>query len=373
MTMKVEYCRSRFEYYLGKARPRLYRGVIVFRNQDSRPGLSGSLSPGRDGAHVPLVEWKDAFRALYLALMTPMAWCVPEHYWPGVASGIERLLWRARRQPLPYKREWLEQTARMSADFPAAGSAEKILRGGAAYSHLATLQLLRCYRPGGWHPRMHLAGEDRLRRALDSGRGAILWVLPTATSDIATKLAFHRAGFRVSHLSRYSHGFSVTRFGRRVLNPVRTVVERRFLAERLEIGPAGPFVPGKNGPERAVDAIARRLEAGQIVSITVTDAEARKPRYMPVLNGWLPVGDGPIRLARRTRAALFPVVTIMREDGCLVTNIEPELLVPAAGDRDSAAEEVLGAYGRVLEGYVLRAPDQFSLWYKAVVSPGAPT
>lgn len=346
--------------------------MIVSRNKDSQPGLSGSSSPDRDGARMSLVAWKDAYLVLYLALMTAIAWCVPERYWPGVASGIERLFWRAQRQPRPSKRKWLDRTARLIADFLAAKSAEEILRGCSVYNHLATLQLLRCHRPGGWHPRIQLSGEDRLRLALDAGRGAILWVHSTATSHIVTKMAFHRAGFRVSHLSRYTHGFSPTRFGWRVLNPVRTIAERRFLAERLEIGPAGPFVQGKEGPERAVDAITRRLEAGQVVSITFIDAQARKPLYMPLLNGWLPVGDGAIRLARRTGAALFPVVTVMQEDGSFVTTIEPALEVPAAGDGDGAAEEALGAYGRVLEGHVLRAPEQFSLWYQAVKSPCAP-
>ncbi|MCZ6861523.1 MAG: hypothetical protein O7I42_14830, partial [Alphaproteobacteria bacterium] len=59
-------------------------------------------------------------------------------------------------------------------------------------------------------------------------------------------------------------------------------------------------------------------------------------------------------------------------DGSFVTTIEPALEVPAAGDGDGAAEEALGAYGRVLEGHVLRAPEQFSLWYQAVKSPCAP-
>lgn len=348
----------------------------VSKNQKRRPGLSDSTASGPNPARPLLVSWKDAYFVVYLGLMTAIAWCLPERYWPGAASAMERLVWRARRQPRGGKRKVLDRTVRLIAGSNVTKSAEEILRGYSVYHHLATLQVLRCHRPGGWHPRIQLVGEDRLRRALEAGRGAIIWVPPTATSDLVTKMAFHRAGFRVSHLSRYTHGFSSTRFGYRFLNPVRTIAERRFLAERMEMGPAGPFVPGEEGPERAVDALARRLENGQVVSITFVDAQARNPRYVPLLNGWLPVGDGAIRLARRTGAALFPVVTIMREDGGFVTTIEPALEVRAAengdGDHDRMVEEVLGAYGRVLEGHLASAPEQFPLWYGAVDSPGAP-
>ncbi len=42
-------------------------------------------------------------------------------------------------------------------------------------------------------------------------------------------MAFHRAGLAVSHLSRASHGFSGSRLGVRVLNPIHTKVEDRYL------------------------------------------------------------------------------------------------------------------------------------------------
>ena len=47
---------------------------------------------------------------------------------------------------------------------------------------------------------------------------------------------------RRAHLSRYSHGYSPTRLGARWLNPVRTGVEARYLAERIVVGPEGSTV-----------------------------------------------------------------------------------------------------------------------------------
>lgn len=347
--------------------------MSTHRAQDSPTGPSGASPPGRDRAGPALIRGEDVYLLGYLASMTTLSWCLPERYWIGAVSGFERLLWRARQQPRPGKRGWLDRIARLIGDFPVGMSPEDILRRNTVLKHVANLQLLRCHRPGGWRPRLRLAGDDRLRQALDAGRGAILWTQPTEASHLVAKMAFHRAGFRVIQLSRFGHGFSDSLFGWRLLNPIRVSVENRYLAERLVMGPEGPFVPGAAGPVRAVEALSERLAAGGVVSIMVVAAQARKPRHMPFLNGVLPVGDGAIRLARRTGAALFPVFVIRGPDGTFTTTVEPELKVPAAGDDDSAAEEVLGAFGRLLESYVLRAPEQFSLWYEADPSPDAPT
>ncbi len=168
-----------------------------------RRGSPDATSPGGNEARIPIAAWKDAYLVFYLGLMTAIAWFLPERLWPAVAAGIERILWRIQRNPRPGDRHTLDLTARTIAGAITGKSAGEILRGYSFYRHVATLQILRCHRPGGWHPRVQLVGEDRLRRALEAGRGAIIWVPPTASGDLVTKMAFHRAGFRVS--LRWSH------------------------------------------------------------------------------------------------------------------------------------------------------------------------
>ena len=61
----------------------------------------------------------------------------------------------------------------------------------------------------------------------------------------------------------------------------------------------------------------------------------------------------------------MPVFTLREPDGALVTRIEPALPPDRRLDRAAAVADMLAAYGRLLEAYVLRSPDQFPLAYLA--------
>ena len=57
--------------------------------------------------------------------------------------------------------------------------------------------------------------------------------------------------------------------------------------------------------------------------------------------------------------------TLRQPDGALVTRIEPALAPDRRLTRAAATAAMLTAYGRLLEAYVLRSPDQFPLAYLA--------
>lgn len=63
---------------------------------------------------------------------------------------------------------------------------------------------------------------------------------PTVHQWLLTKRTLAEAGYAVHHLSSYIHGFSIrSRLGEALLNPIRTRVEDRYLAERVRIGAGG--------------------------------------------------------------------------------------------------------------------------------------
>ena len=306
---------------------------------------------------IPLIDHKDLALLGVLPILGLLAWIAPEAAWPALADGVARLrsrwLYRQTAQEVA--------TIHAVADASALGvSADRCWRQHLANHYLAWLQLLRCHRPGSWSPRVALVGREHLDAALAAGRGGILWVAPFVFSDLITKLACHRAGYRVSHLSRDTHGYSDTRFGRRLLNPIKTLVERRYLAERLVLSADNPIRPLRD--------LARRLTENRLVSITAA-ATGQRTRTMPFLEGAIQLATGAPGLAVQTRAPLLPVLTLRHPDGGFVTRVEPPLPLPAGLERDAAIAAILARYVGLLETWVLNHPDQFSLPYITGTAP----
>lgn len=243
-------------------------------------------------------------------------------------------------------------------------SADDCARACLANLNVERLQLLRCYRPGGWRPVIRLEGRDHVDAALAAGCGAILWVAPFIFCYLVSKMAFHALGYRVSHLSRYAHNFSGTRFGALVLNPLRIRVENRYLTERMVIDPNDLI-----GSERPIDVLADCLKRNGLVSIMATDTGGRS-YVVPFFESTMSIASGPPWLAAKTSAALLPVFTIREPGGEFVVRVLPPLDTTA---RDAGQDDVpLGmtlAYGRLLESHVARHPAQFN-WFLSMAAAG---
>jgi lauroyl/myristoyl acyltransferase len=286
-----------------------------------------------------------------LPLLALLAWATPESAWPTLADRLAglRIGLRGARAA--------DEIARFEAVVGARSpglSARECWRRQLANKYRAWLLLFRCYWPRGWRPRIRLEGGEELAAALAAGKGAILWVAPFAFSDLITKLALYEAGHLVSHLSRDSHGFSTTRLARRLLNPIQTRIEGRYVAERLVMTEDNTV-----GPLR--DLVAR-LEANRPVSITLA-ATGQRSAVVRCLGGQMRIATGAPGLAWQTGAPLLPTFTLGEADGSFVTRIEPALRLPSELARLAAIDAMLADYVAILEAYVLRSPDQFPLPY----------
>lgn len=307
---------------------------------------------------APAIDAKDLGLLGLLPALALLAWATPERAWPVLAARLAglRLALRGARAA--------GEVARLEAVIgarPLGMTPAQCWRGQLANNYLAWMLLLRCARRGGWRPAVRLEGAAQIEAALTRGRGGILWVAPFAFSDLLTKLALHQAGYAVSHLSRDSHGFSTTRFGRRLLNPLQTRVERRYVAERLVM------TDGRSvGPLRA---LAARLEHNRLVSITLA-ATGRRTRRVPFLGGSIEVATGALALAWQTGAPLLPAFTWREAAGGFVTRIETPIAADRALGRDAAMDRMLASYLPLLEAAVLRSPDQFPLPYVATGGDG---
>ena len=296
------------------------------------------------------IDGKDLALLGSLASLAILAWCVPQRHWHRLSSSVAGMQpWRWR----PDRLRGFEYVKACTRVHPGLG-ADACARAHRANIYLERLLLLACYPSGHWRPEVRLDGCAQIEATLAAGKGAIFWVAPFVFSDLLTKVALHDAGLEVSHLSRYAHGFSATPFGERFLNPIRTSIEQRYLAERL--------VMTRQGSMTALRELSRRLHANRMLSMTAIGS-ARQLYRIPFLNGSIQMARGVPRLAIRTGAPVLPVFTGRDPDGAWLTIIEPPLVRRDEWEQEEAVKRLLLQYAALLEYYVQRWPDQFRPGY----------
>lgn len=297
--------------------------------------------------------WKpsDIRIAATLAALTLPAWVLPESAWAP--------LWRARmRIPLMSSRRAVKRTAKSVraalGDVDVARS-EAIIRDLKAAVHELTMEDLRAWRPGGWQPERALEGEEYLKQALSSGKGAVLWVAPFVFYSAVTKIVLNELGYRCSHLSSPKHGFSETQFGIDVLNRIRCIPEDKHLVARI--------VFDRKAPTTAMRRMMRALKAGEVVSIVASSTEGYDMIQAPVFGGRLPVAVGAPRLAGLTGAPLLPLFTV-RDGGRFRIVIEQPIAVPRELGTEERCIAAAAEFLRRSEPWVRKFPEQWRAWSK---------
>jgi lauroyl/myristoyl acyltransferase len=288
-----------------------------------------------------------AAKLFALACLTAL---VPPRLWHRVAVAIAGPLGRAEDDP-----DRLLYLRLLGLD-PDSREAAELHRRRRAWWRESQLQILGLLGPWrAWRPRVRLRGEQHVRAALASGRGAILWMAEFACSDLAMKIAFHQAGYDLCQLSRPEHGFAADPLAIRYLNPLWTGVEDRFLSARVVIE--------NNETAPALSILRDRLAQNGVVVITVGH-EARRLVEIPFLGDRIHLPTGPAKLAQQAGAALLPVFPLAAEEDGTVFEVivEPPLPVPPADNGPGALAGVPAVYAKRLEPYVRAHPDQWRGW-----------
>jgi predicted LPLAT superfamily acyltransferase len=299
------------------------------------------------------------FELMAISVLAPVAWLAPERSWRPLGHVVSLAIANA----------WPAVTrARVATLARALGGRRPPRPLGALRVAIMDgymeerLQILRAHRPGGWRPRLRLVGRAHLDAALARGRGAILWTAPFSYADLVTKMALHAAGVSVTHLSASSRGFSPnscrvwnpTRFGMRILSPLRTRIEDRHLRERIAIP--------RDGSLAYTRRVEGRLRANGVVSIRAGETGQRTVE-LPFLAGRLRLASGAPSLALLADAALLPVFCVRTGPGAFDVVIEPALERVTTTARHEAIDDLARRYGALLETYVLRHPELWSGWY----------
>ena len=319
-------------------------------SKPKRPGTVG-VSEER------LLSVKDLCVLAKLPPAALAAWCLPERCWFGLCRHVAGL------QPDGLDQQ-AQRLAAMLGSLGQAGTAREVARCHQAFIRLDQLCFLRSHRPGGWSPVLRLEGGQHLEAALEKGHGAILWVMPTVLQWLVTKRALFEAGYPVHHLSSPYHGFSTTSWlGAQLINPIRTRIEDRYLAERVMLGRDG-------SAQSALRRLTTVLRGNGIASIAVAASGARVIAA-PFLGGSLLAARGAPHLATRTGAALLPVVTLGGDSG-FVTRIEAPLACAGPDSPEARQVGAVAELARRLEPYARTHPDQIA-WQLDCIVPTPPT
>jgi lauroyl/myristoyl acyltransferase len=303
-------------------------------------------------AQQPVFSATDLGVILGAPFFTLPAWLLPDRNWSALCRALSPMAIGDLTKNPAATAALMRQT--LGSRLPEIDTAH-LLRGMGAEGIYTFFQVLKAHRPLGWVPRVRIAGFERVKAALENGKGVVLWVAHGFHGHLGAKIGFRAAGLDVVHLSTPAHGFSVTRFGVRYLNRIQTRVEDRYIAERVLL----PLPDQRGSQNAALPTLVKRLRANKAVSITGQRGTGRTvaARFM---DGTLTLAPGAPTLAHMTGAALIPVFAFRAEDGAIEVIADEPIAMP--GDRDQAVADAVQIYATLSEPHVLRHPAQWLSW-----------
>jgi lauroyl/myristoyl acyltransferase len=206
----------------------------------------------------------------------------------------------------------------------------------------------------------HVEGLEHLDRALETGRGAILWESNGFGARMAAKQVLHRRGYGLHQIHGHQHlgGFLTD-------DATRTWTRRKV--RRIFLGWEGRFMRGAfTIPERASPAFGRtllRLLADNGVMCVAGDGKEGQHRLgVTFLRHSITFSTGMLTLARMSGAAILPLFGWRDADGGVRVVVCPPL--PATTlDRGRERRECLEQYAALLESHIRRDPGQYRNWH----------
>lgn len=306
---------------------------------------------------LPIATKSDIYEAAMALVLFPISWLTPQSWWQALSRMVSASLAGVRRGTTRTRLRTLEPAlSGLPGDHDPHAFRLNLFTG---YMR-ERLAILREYRPGGWKADIRLVGRHHLDTALAEGKGAVLWIAPITYIDLVAKKGLAEAGYSVRHLSVRARGFDPngcyvpepSRMNRRLMSPLRTRIEDRYLAERIAIEPDGGL--------GYIRTLLKRLGDNEIVSIRAGNRGA-KTIAAPMLGGKVTFAVGAPSLAQAAGAPLLPVFCEPTGTASFVLSIEPPITATVAGE--AGATEAVIEYARRLEAFVTDHPELWSGWY----------
>ncbi len=312
------------------------------------------VAPALSRPSRPVFDAADLGIALTLLGLAPVAWLLPPSVWPATCNALARAHVAVRG----IRAKNLDAALAM-LDAPLTAS--ELERQLLADVYADVLMTLREHLPLAWSPAIRLRGVEHLHAARERGAGAVLWSCPSASGGLIAKRALSAAGFAPVNLRSAVHPYSGTRFGMKVLNPVRTRIEDRYRKHTVAVDDDAPI---------AFEALRAHLAANATVTIAANGAEGT-PFAMPFLGGTLKLSLGAPMLAALSNAPLLPLFTVSDDNGAFEVIVGAPVEAHPDDHPGERARALAQAYATSLEAHVKRHPTQWRGWLmRTTWSPG---
>jgi lauroyl/myristoyl acyltransferase len=312
----------------------------------------------------PWLTVKDLGEILVLICCTPLAWILPPKLWKTFSLPAAQFSNRLR---INNTKEKIVNIRGICGDHIDELKPETIESVRAANVLEQKIQYLREYRPGGWEPVISVRGIESVENALETGRGAILWIAPFFFNNLVVKKGLYQAGLPINHLSAYNHGPSLSRFGIRYVNAVYIKAENKYLKERIVIQPARDLIYKNAGTNLTyIRKLENKLKGNGLISISCQPDPALEHQGVAkkLLNGKLLLATGAPALALAYGSALIPVFTIRTAPDNFEIILESPLKIPDEGSRKDKVHRLLGDFSKLTEAYTVKYPELFKPWHE---------
>lgn len=209
---------------------------------------------------------------------------------------------------------------------------------------------------------LDIRGVEHLRRAIDNGKGAILWESSHFGRRVLAKRILCQKGFAVHQIHGENHMGGFPNDGS-FASWTREHFIRRFF-ENCESAFVREIIYITSSQSLAFSKILLKLLKQNGIICISADA-GRGHKFIPVrfLGRTEFFPTGMVSLAKLSGATILPLFCI-RENGTTPgLIIEPPICLEMDVDRESNLEKTVIQYASLLESYIMKYPEQYRDWH----------
>jgi lauroyl/myristoyl acyltransferase len=205
-------------------------------------------------------------------------------------------------------------------------------------------------------------GVEHLHRALEKGKGVILWESSGFGRRLLAKRILYENGFSIHqiHGANDLGGFltensSATWARQRLVRRFFYRQEERFVVEIINL-------PSSNSLE-FTRILLNLLNRNAVLCISGDGKTGQKLIPIEFLAGVALFAPGMVSLAKLSGASILPIFCIQESTGAIILTIDSPIRIERDMGRERGLEDSLKEYAGRLEAYVRRYPDLYREWH----------